>query len=306
MKVITSIRDMREIVTAEIQKNNTIGLTPTMGFLHEGHLSLIHQAQIENDIVVASLFVNPLQFGPNEDFDQYPRDFEKDKRVAEEAGVDFLFCPSTEEMYPGQPMVSVSVNKRADVLCGQSRPGHFDGVATVLTKLFHVIRPQRVYFGMKDAQQAAVVEGMVEDFNFELAVVTCPTVREQDGLALSSRNVHLSETERREAPTLYQSLQHGMDMFRAGEQSTQHLQEAVLHSLEKRLNEGKIEYVEVLSYPDLTRKERCTGKMIIALAVQFQSARLIDNVLLNEEAAPNVGAAHDPIRSRKQSDDGQI
>lgn len=283
MKVIPSISKIREAVMQEIQKNHTIGLIPTMGYLHQGHLSLIHQAKKENDLVVASLFVNPLQFGPNEDFDQYPRDFERDRQAAEEAGVDLLFCPSTEEMYPREPVVSVSVNQRGDVLCGKTRPGHFNGVATVLTKLFHIIRPDAVYFGRKDAQQAAIVAGMVEDFNFQLNVVTCPTIREEDGLAVSSRNVHLSQDERKEAPWLYRSLQQGLDLFHSGERRTQQLRGSVNDFLNQHLQEGKMEYVDVLTYPELTRKERCAGEMIIAIAVQFRAARLIDNVLLEGE-----------------------
>ncbi len=280
MKVITSISDMQESVDAELRLNHTIGFVPTMGYLHEGHLSLVDQAKKENDFVVVSLFVNPLQFGPNEDFDQYPRDFNRDRKVAEDAGVDVLFCPQAVEMYPRTPVVSVSVDQRTNVLCGQSRPGHFNGVATVLTKLFHIVVPNRVYFGRKDAQQAAVIEGMVEDFNFRLDIVTCPTVRETDGVALSSRNIHLSQTEREEARNLYQSLQYGERFYNAGETNVQQLQTKVLEFLEKNIHEGVIDYVDVLSYPDLTKKQTCTGDMIIAIAVQYKKARLIDNIIL--------------------------
>lgn len=283
MKIVTSIKEMQETIITEKRKGQRIGLVPTMGFLHEGHLGLVRQAVKENDLVVMSIFVNPLQFGPNEDYEQYPRDFKKDKKAAEEAGINILFYPSANEMYPSEPTVTVSVNKRTDVLCGKSRPGHFEGVATVLTKLFHIVMPDRAYFGMKDAQQAAVVDGLIHDFNFPVTLVTCPTVRETDGLAKSSRNVYLSETERKEAPALYESLQQGLKAYEAGERNTKQLRERVYGILNDRLTHGEIEYVDVLTYPELAKVHQCLGQMIIAVAVRFEKARLIDNVILNGE-----------------------
>ncbi|HET7577809.1 MAG TPA: pantoate--beta-alanine ligase [Bacillales bacterium] len=283
MKVITSIQEMQETVTAEKKQGNTIGFVPTMGFLHEGHISLLHQAVKDNDIVVMSVFVNPLQFGPNEDFDRYPRDFEKDEQAAREAGVDIIFYPAVEEMYPSEPAVTVSVVKRTDVLCGKSRPGHFDGVATVLTKLFHIVMPDRVYFGMKDAQQAAVVDGLIKDFNFPITLAACPTKREEDGLAKSSRNVYLSEAERREAPALYESLLLAADSYRDGERDPERLRSTIHDNLNDRLTTGDIEYVEVLTYPELQKTDRCQDRMIMALAVRFGGARLIDNIVLGKE-----------------------
>jgi pantoate--beta-alanine ligase len=281
MKIVTSIKEMQETILIEKRKGRKIGLVPTMGFLHDGHLSLVNRAVKENDCVVMSIFVNPLQFGPNEDYEQYPRDFEKDKMTAEEAGIDILFYPSVKEMYPGEPIVTVSVKKRTDVLCGKNRPGHFDGVATVLTKLFHIVMCDRAYFGMKDAQQAAVVDGLINDFNFPVTLVTCPTVREADGLAKSSRNVYLSDTEREEASALYESLRYGLEAYEAGERNTEQLQKRVYGILNDRLTRGEIEYVDVLTYPELTRVDKFRGQMIVALAVRFEKARLIDNVILN-------------------------
>ncbi|HEU5138903.1 MAG TPA: pantoate--beta-alanine ligase [Bacillales bacterium] len=284
MEIIQSIREMQQFVLNKKQKGNTVGFVPTMGSLHEGHMSLVERAVEENDVTIMSIFVNPLQFSPGEDFDQYPRDFEKDERTAGNAGIDVIFYPDTEEMYPGEPAVTVSVDKRTEVLCGKSRPGHFDGVATVLTKLFHITIPDRVYFGMKDAQQIAVVESLIQDFNFPVTLVACPTVREADGLAKSSRNVYLTEAERKEAAALHESLQRGAELYRGGERDTECLREEVLAVLNDRLTKAKIEYVEVLTYPSLKFVERCDGRMIIALAVHFGAARLIDNITLGGEA----------------------
>lgn len=206
MIVVTTIKEMQQKMIEYRKQGKTIGFVPTMGYLHEGHVTLLKEARKENDIVVLSVFVNPLQFGPNEDFDRYPRDIVRDEQIAKDAGVDVLFYPAVAEMYPRPLSVQVVVKERVDVLCGKSRPGHFDGVATVLTKLFHIVMPTRAYFGMKDAQQVAVVDGLIRDFHFPIELVAVPTVREADGLAKSSRNVYLSEEERKEAPALYAAL----------------------------------------------------------------------------------------------------
>lgn len=183
MKVITKIAEMQKQIIQEKNNQKSIGFVPTMGYLHEGHMALIKRARQENDIVVLSVFVNPLQFGPSEDLEAYPRDFERDKKAAEDSGVDYFFYPDVNEMYPGAPSVKVIVQDRTEVLCGRSRPGHFDGVATVLTKLFNIVLPDRAYFGMKDAQQVAVVDGLIHDFHFPITLVPVETVREEDGLA---------------------------------------------------------------------------------------------------------------------------
>ncbi|MFB6466031.1 pantoate--beta-alanine ligase [Cytobacillus sp. Hz8] len=278
MKVITTIKEMQSTIKLEKQKLKSIGFVPTMGYLHEGHRALMARARKENDVVVASVFVNPLQFGPTEDLNSYPRDFERDKKAAEESGVDFLFHPSVEEMYPHEPSVVVKVKDRTDVLCGKSRPGHFDGVATILTKLFHIVLPDKVYFGLKDAQQVAVVDGLVNDFHFPLEIVPVNTVRETDGLAKSSRNIFLDPTERLAAPILYQSLQEAKKLIEAGERNP----EAIIAQM-KEIIEGKtnaaIDYIEIYSYPELKSLREISGKIIIALAVRFKKARLIDNIV---------------------------
>lgn len=281
MKTITTTKEMQEVMDG-LRVNKQIGYVPTMGYLHEGHIQLIREAKKANDIVVVSIFVNPLQFGPNEDFDAYPRDFERDSKFCLEEGVDFIFYPSVEEMYPSPMSVKMLVQARTDVLCGESRPGHFDGVATVLTKLFHIISPHRVYLGMKDAQQVAVVKGLVSDMNFNLELIPVATVREEDGLAKSSRNVNLSNIERAEAPTLYKSLQLAKELIEAGERN----KDIVIREMKKLIQEettGEIDYIEIYSFPGLQTIEKMEGKIIIALAVKFLKARLIDNLVLTIE-----------------------
>ena len=283
MKVITTIKELQQVIQRTKKQQNTIGFVPTMGFLHEGHCALLKQARNENDIVVLSIFVNPLQFGPTEDLDRYPRDFDQDQKVAEKIGVDYLFHPSVSEMYPYEPSVTLTVNRRTDVLCGASRPGHFDGVATVLTKLFHIVQPDKVYFGKKDAQQVAVVHGLVTDFNFPLEIITVDTVREEDGLAKSSRNVYLTAQERVQAPILYQSLQKAVEMIHDGETDPNRLISSIEDMIRTETS-GEIDYVSILSYPQLEKVEQITeNDMIIAIAVKFSKARLIDNIILTRK-----------------------
>ena len=283
MKVITTIKELQQVIQRTKKQQNTIGFVPTMGFLHEGHCALLKQARNENDIVVLSIFVNPLQFGPTEDLDRYPRDFDQDQKVAEKIGVDYLFHPSVSEMYPYEPSVTLTVNKRTDVLCGASRPGHFDGVATVLTKLFHIVQPDKVYFGKKDAQQVAVVHGLVTDFNFPLEIITVDTVREEDGLAKSSRNVYLTAQERVQAPILYQSLQKAVGMIHDGETDPDRLISSIEDMIRTETS-GEIDYISILSYPQLEKVEQITeNDIIIAIAVKFSKARLIDNIILTRK-----------------------
>lgn len=279
MKIITSIKEMQQY-TKEMQiANKSIGYVPTMGFLHEGHLHLVEHARKENDIVIMSIFVNPLQFGPNEDFDRYPRDFERDELLAENAGVQVIFYPSTMDMYPQELSTSVIVKDRVNVLCGKSREGHFDGVATVLTKLFNIVRPNKAYFGLKDAQQVAVVEGMVRDFNIPVEIVPVEIVREEDGLARSSRNVYLSDVERTESPALYQSLKIAKSKIFEGDRDPQAIKQAIFDYLTEHVD-AKVDYVEIYSYPDLKPITLIEGKIIIAIAVKFTKARLIDNMTM--------------------------
>ncbi|WP_147533763.1 pantoate--beta-alanine ligase [Bacillus marasmi] len=279
MKVYTKISDLRTDLFKEKAAGKTIGFVPTMGYLHEGHASLMDQARKENDVVVLSIFVNPLQFGPKEDFASYPRDFERDKQVAVNHGVDYIFHPAAEEMYPTKPSVIAVVKDRTDVLCGTSRPGHFDGVATVLTKLFNIVLPNRVYFGLKDAQQVAVVDGLVNDYNFPIEIVPVPTVREEDGLAKSSRNVNLLPEERKQAPAIYQALKIAERAIDTGEKDP----DSLVKIVESHINEntdGIVDYIEIYSYPELKVIEQVNGKIIIAVAVRFSKVRLIDNLII--------------------------
>ncbi|PYI54884.1 pantoate--beta-alanine ligase [Paenibacillus flagellatus] len=289
MEIVGTIQELREKLRQarrDIERTkpqSTVGFMPTLGYMHEGHLSLIRKAREENDIVVISIFVNPLQFGQNEDFDKYPRDPERDARLAAEAGADFVFVPSVAEMYPSPTKTTVVVRDLTDVLCGASRPGHFEGVATVVTKLFNIVQPDRAYFGMKDAQQVAVIERFVADLNMPVRIVRCETLREPDGLAMSSRNVYLSEEERRQALVLSQSLRN-VERWVAEEGMT-------IEGLHRRIREtiesaplARIDYVDIRTYPDmepvLSLDEWNGGKpILVALAVKFGQTRLIDNRL---------------------------
>lgn len=282
MIVITKKNELVQKISEIKNDNKTIGFVPTMGFLHDGHVKLLEEARKANDFVVLSIFVNPLQFGPNEDFDSYPRNARKDEEIARLAGVDFIFTPSVLEMYPKKPTYTVTVGSRVDVLCGRSREGHFDGVATVLTKLFNLIEPNRAYFGMKDAQQVAVVDGLITEFNYPIDLVTVPTVREEDGLAKSSRNVYLSEIERSQAIVIYKSLVMAKQKINQGMRDKEEIK-SFISSLISNESDGIIDYVEILSYPELDEIEIMNGKIILAIAVKFTKARLIDNITFEVE-----------------------
>nr|WP_238162429.1 pantoate--beta-alanine ligase [Cohnella sp. AR92] len=264
--------------------NGKVGLVPTMGYLHEGHASLLRRSASENGFTVLSVFVNPLQFGPTEDLDRYPRDEERDRAVAAEAGVDLIFMPSVAEMYPKRPLTSISLSGVTEPLCGASRPGHFDGVAIVVTKLFNLVRPDRAYFGLKDAQQLAVITQMTEDLNTPVEVVPCPIVREPSGLALSSRNVYLSPEEKEQALVLSRSLKQVPEWVKTGI-SAKELSERLRQLISKEPL-ADIEYAEVLEYPSLTIPQEENGvlsassRLLVALAVRFGKTRLIDNILL--------------------------
>lgn len=279
MKVFHKIKDLRDELKSR-RNTQTIGFVPTMGYLHEGHITLLKEARRKNDLVLLSIFVNPTQFGPNEDFDKYPRDFERDEKIASNAGVDYLFYPTVEEMYPNELKSTMKVTKRVDVLCGEKRPGHFDGVALVVTKLFNIVGPNDVYFGLKDAQQVAVIEGLIEDYNIPVTLNAIPTVREEDGLAKSSRNIYLTENERLEAPFLYKSLQKAVDDIKNGEHNVEQLIEQIAQTI-KTETSGTIDYVNIYSYPNLEKIDTINGKIIIAIAVKFSNARLIDNLIVD-------------------------
>lgn len=281
MKVVTTVEELRGALKEERRRGKSIGFVPTMGYLHAGHLSLVNKAKETADVVVMSIFVNPTQFGPNEDYESYPRDFERDRRLAEEAGVDVLFHPPVSEIYPGDEILRIEVTRRVDVLCGKSRPGHFDGVATVLIKLFNIVQPDYAFFGLKDAQQVAVVEGLIRTLHIPVQLVPCETVREEDGLAMSSRNVRLNPDERKEAVHLNQALDAGVRLIESGERESAVVREAVRGHLERHLRLGEIDYVDVLTYPGLEAKETIDGRTIIAVAVRFKNARLIDNKIVD-------------------------
>ncbi|PFG13591.1 pantoate--beta-alanine ligase [Bacillus sp. es.036] len=275
MRIITTINEMQTFSKKTLRSGKTIGFVPTMGYLHEGHMSLVEEALIQNDCVIMSIFVNPLQFGPNEDFDRYPRDLKRDEQLAKQAGVDILFYPNVKEMYPKERTTRLTVQERVDTLCGEARPGHFDGVATVVMKLLQIVLPDRAYFGMKDAQQVAVIKGLVEDFNVPVEIVPCPIIREEDGLAKSSRNVYLTPTEREEAIQLSRSLDAAANAIERGETNPVRIKEMIISYLNQ--TSGVIDYVEVLSYPALEAIDVMKENIIVAVAVQFTAARLIDN-----------------------------
>lgn len=279
MLIANEISKTREIIREERKKGKEIALVPTMGYLHEGHLTLVREAKKSGAFVVMSIFVNPLQFGPNEDFDRYPRDIERDARLAEEAGVDLIFNPGVEEMYPTTNLTTVVVDRLGDCLCGTSRPTHFNGVTTVVSKLFNIVQPDRAYFGQKDYQQYLIIKQMVRDLNFPIEIVPVPIVREYDGLALSSRNVYLSPEQREEALVLQRSLKVAEEWIRQGERRGAFIEEKMKEMINNE-SSGEIDYVDLRHPETLERVEMIEDRVLIALAVRFGSTRLIDNKLV--------------------------
>ncbi|GBG11994.1 pantoate--beta-alanine ligase [Paenibacillus agaridevorans] len=284
MIVCRTIQELKSALGERASDGKSLGFVPTMGYLHEGHASLLRKAREENDVAALSIFVNPLQFGPKEDLDRYPRDEERDLAIAAECGVDVVFLPTVQEMYPGRPLTKVIVDEVTDRMCGASRPGHFDGVGTVVSKLFHLLKPSRAYFGMKDAQQVAVIEQMVHDLNFDIEIVRCETVREPDGLALSSRNVYLSAEHRSQAVRLSQALNLAKEWLEEPGMTASGLKQRVESHI-READQAIIDYVELLAYPELSlideeaRLSSYNGTVILALAVKFGTTRLIDNRL---------------------------
>ncbi|KAF2960089.1 pantoate--beta-alanine ligase [Thermotoga sp. 38H-to] len=279
MKIIETVEEMKKFSEEMREKKKTIGFVPTMGYLHEGHLSLVRRARAENDVVVVSIFVNPTQFGPNEDYERYPRDFERDRKLLEKENVDCIFHPSVEEMYPPDFSTYVEETKLSKHLCGRSRPGHFRGVCTVVTKLFNIVKPHRAYFGQKDAQQFRVLRRMVRDLNMDVEMIECPIVREPDGLAMSSRNVYLSPEERQQALSLYQSLKIAENLYLNGERDAEKIKEEMIKHF-SRFDKVKIDYVEIVDEETLEPVEKIDRKVIVAVAAWVGSARLIDNTIL--------------------------
>ena len=277
MQVTNTIEKTRELVNNWKKEGKTIGLVPTMGYLHEGHASLIHRCREENDIVVVSDFVNPTQFGPNEDLEAYPRDFDRDSALCESIGADLIFCPSPAEMYH-DPHAFVSIDTLSDTLCGKTRPIHFKGVCTVVSKLFNIVKPDRAYFGQKDAQQLAIIRRMVRDLNMDIEIVGCPIVREEDGLAKSSRNTYLNEEERKAALILSKAVFLGKKMVEDGETSAAAVKEAMIKKIESEPM-AKIDYVEAVDGLSMQPVEEIKAPVLVAMAVYIGKTRLIDNFM---------------------------
>lgn len=279
MKMIKSIKALRKEIALLRKKGKTIGFIPTMGYFHDGHLSLMRRASKENDVCVVSLFVNPIQFGPKEDLSKYPRDVRRDAALAESAGADLLFVPPVKEMYPGALLTHIHVDLLSEGLCGALRPGHFSGVATVVAKLMNIVLPDVMYLGQKDAQQAVVIKKMIADLNFPVDLRVCPTRRESDGLAMSSRNVFLSPTERQEAVVLSQALQAARKKILQGESDAR----KIIYEIKKLIldeTSASILYVACMSIADWKPVRRIKEDVLLALAVKFPSARLIDNEIV--------------------------
>ena len=279
MRITRNIKQMFKLSQQARLKGKTIGFVPTMGSLHEGHLSLIRQARRENDVVAVSIFVNPTQFHPAEDFKRYPRDLRSDTRLCMKEGVDVIFYPHAKDMYPDDYKTYVIVEELSDVLCGRFRAGHFKGVATVVTKLFNIVSPDIAYFGQKDAQQAIIIKKMVCDLNIPVKIKVMPTVRQTDRLAMSSRNAYLKADERKEATVLYQALNLARDLIRQGNRNSLDIIRKMKQLINKKKNIS-VQYVSIVDLEDLKPVARIKNKVLIALAVWMGKIRLIDNIII--------------------------
>ncbi len=282
MKLISRISDMQEISDYYRATGKKIAFVPTMGFLHEGHTSLMLNARDTGDIVVASIFVNPTQFGKDEDFEKYPRDFERDSHICENSGVDYIFHPDAGEMYPGKQMITVKAGEISEKLEGKYRPGHFDGVATVVSKLINIVKPHTMHMGSKDAQQNAVIRRMISDLNFETRLIVCPTIREKNGLAMSSRNTYLTPEELNEAGALYHILKEGKRLIDEGTPDVETVKQHAFNELNEKAPNIELQYYEItdnVMLDPITDTAGFTGEMLISLAAQCGKARLIDNII---------------------------
>lgn len=277
MKIVKSPKMMQRICTSLKKKGQTIGFVPTMGYFHEGHLSLIRLAKRKSDVLVVSVFVNPTQFGPKEDFKRYPRDLKRDKRLLEKLGCDYLFCPETKDMYPEGYETYIEIENSARILEGAFRPGHFKGVTTIVAKLFNIVLPDIAIFGQKDFQQAVVIKRMVKDLNFPVKIVVAPTIREKSGLALSSRNSYLSKEEKKQALVLYQSLNLAKKMIKAGERDARKIKDK-MRKLILNKPKAKIDYISIDDSENLEPLKKLKGNVLISLAVKIGKTRLIDNI----------------------------
>jgi len=279
MKVVRTIKDLRRQLAVLRRKGKSVGFVPTMGYFHAGHISLMKASRKNNDVTVVSLFVNPIQFGPDEDLAKYPRDLKHDTAMAKAAGVNILFIPSVDQMYPHPLLTYVDVGQMGEILCGATRPGHFRGVATVVSKLLNIVQPDTMYLGQKDAQQAEVIKKMVQDLNFHVQVKVCPTLREKDGLAMSSRNAYLSPAERAQAPAIYKALCHARRMIADGERDVLKINSKI----KKLISDGtsaSIVYISCVGLDDFTLTRRIKGDTLIAVAARIGSTRLIDNIVI--------------------------
>ncbi|MDP2912524.1 MAG: pantoate--beta-alanine ligase [Candidatus Omnitrophota bacterium] len=279
MKIVDSVSRMSTFTRLLKKEAKTIGFVPTMGYLHEGHLSLVRAAKKHDDTAVMSIFVNPIQFGPKEDFDKYPRDFKRDEELARSAGVDVLFYPSVKDMYPHGYATYVAVEALSSALCGASRPGHFKGVATVVAKLFGIVRPDIAYFGQKDAQQAIIIKKMAEDLHMGVEIKMMPTIREPDGLAISSRNIYLTDDERSDALVLSRSLERAGHLIKHGEKNPKKVLTAI-NDMIKEKPSVKIDYVSIAGTKDLKEVDTIGSEVLIAIAAYVGRTRLIDNIII--------------------------
>lgn len=279
MKVTSNIKDIREICKNIRQDGKTIAFIPTMGYLHDGHLSLIQTARERADFVVVSIFVNPTQFAPGEDLDKYPREPKRDEKLCSKNGVDLLFTPNTQEMYNANHKTFVITNNLSQKLCGESRPTHFSGVTTIVCKMFNIIQPDFALFGQKDAQQSLIIKRMVQDLNFDVQIVVVPTVREKDGLALSSRNKYLSAAERKEAASLNKALMLAKEKYEQGEKRADVLLKAMTDLIKKNKN-AEIDYIKIVDQETLDPVDSVETDNLIALAVKIGNTRLIDNLII--------------------------
>lgn len=278
MNIAETVQEVREQVKAWRKEGLSVGLVPTMGYLHEGHKSLIDKAVEDNDRVVVSVFVNPIQFGPSEDLASYPRDLDRDAKLCEDAGADLVFHPADDEMYFDDFCTYVDMDDLTKGLCGKTRPTHFRGVCTVVSKLFHIVAPDRAYFGQKDAQQLAVIRRMVRDLNFDLEIIGCPIVREADGLAKSSRNTYLNEAERAAAVVLHKGLNAGEELLKSGERDAVKIINTVREVIEREPL-AKIDYVELVDWNTLKPVDTVQAEVLVAVAVYIGKTRLIDNFI---------------------------
>jgi len=281
MKIITSISAMQKFSAVLKKRGKTIGFVPTMGALHSGHMQLVKKCTLENDFCVVSVFVNPTQFGPKEDFNRYPRTFLEDKKLCDSYSVDAIFFPNAAQMYPGNHKTSITVNELSDVLCGKFRIGHFSGVATVVAKLFNIVMPTNAYFGMKDYQQLKIIEHMCTDLNFPVRIIPCKTVRESSGLAISSRNKYLSNLEKENSSKIYAALIQAKKMILKGNNSCSKIKNTIINTL-KTIPISKLDYVSICDSETLIEKKSAKAPALIAVAAYVGKTRLIDNILIEK------------------------